>query len=270
MTFNSAFYILHPAFERAVLLVFFLIGTGWAASPYEAVQQGNARYEDGQYEAAAGHYASAAKKLPDAPEIQFNQGNAFYKQQDYGQALEHYSRVLPTADPGFESRTKYNLGNVKYQQALQALQQPQEAIPHLHSAMTYYRDSLEVDPQQQQARYNLELAQRLLRQLQPPPQSQQGQQNQRDQQQQSQQQDQQQQQASQESQDQSTESAAQDQESSDDTETQSQLASAPQTLTPEEAQRLLDVIRERAREADDLRQERRRASIHDARVNKDW
>ena len=241
MTFNSAFYILHPAFERAVLLVFFLIGTGWAASPYEAVQQGNARYEDGQYEAAAGHYASAAKKLPDAPEIQFNQGNAFYKQQD----------DICRAPAG-------------------ALQISQEAIPHLHSAMTYYRDSLEVDPQQQQARYNLELAQRLLRQLQPPPQSQQGQQNQRDQQQQSQQQDQQQQQASQESQDQSTESAAQDQESSDDTETQSQLASAPQTLTPEEAQRLLDVIRERAREADDLRQERRRASIHDARVNKDW
>ena len=45
---------------------------------------------------------------------------------------------------------KYNLGNVEYQQALQNLQRPQEAMPHLRSAMTYYRDSLEVDPQQQE------------------------------------------------------------------------------------------------------------------------
>ena len=134
-----------------------LTDTAWAASPYEAVRQGNAQYQDGQYEAAARHYSTAAEKLPEAPEIQYNQGNAFYKQQDYAKALEHYARALQTDDPILESQTKYNLGNVKYRQALQALQNPQKAITHLGSAMTYYRDSLEVDPQQQQARYNLEL-----------------------------------------------------------------------------------------------------------------
>ena len=73
------------------------------------------------------------------------------KQQDYGKAREHYTQALQTTDRTLEGKVKYNLGNVEYQQAYKT-QQPQAAMPHLRSAMTYYRDSLDVDPQQQDAR----------------------------------------------------------------------------------------------------------------------
>ncbi|HEY5866777.1 MAG TPA: tetratricopeptide repeat protein, partial [Candidatus Tectomicrobia bacterium] len=165
---------------------------GQAASPYQAVQQGNALYQSGKYAEAATQYSSASQTLPEAAEIHFNQGNAAYKQQDYHKAREHYTQALQTADRTLEGRVKYNLGNVEYQQALQNLQQPQAAMPHLRSAMTYYRDSLDVDPQQQEARYNLELSHLLLHKLQQEqPQQQQPQQQQgqpQDQQLQSQQQ----------------------------------------------------------------------------------
>ena len=272
-----------------------------ATSPYQSVQQGNALYQNGKYAEAAEQYGSAGQALPDAAEIHFNQGNAAYKQQEYSKALEHYTQALQTADRTLESKVKYNLGNVEYQQALQNLQHPQKALPHLRSAMTYYRDSLDVDPQQQDAHYNLELSHLLLHKLQQeqPQQQQQGspqddqqpdrqqqvqpdgQQQQQGQQQDGQQQDgsqpqapapdqqqgQQQQAASSEPQDQPAEQR-QDA-SQDNASPPGQPTAAQRELRPEEAARLLEAIRERSREADNQRQQRR-AKTRASRVEKDW
>ena len=275
---------------------------GQAASPYQAVQQGNALYQSGKYAEAAAQYSSASQTLPDVAEIHFNQGNAAYKQQDYRTAREHYTQALQTADRTLEGRVKYNLGNVEYQQALQNLQQPQAAMPHLRSAMTYYRDSLDVDPQQQDARYNLELSHLLLRKLQqePSPQQhtpQQQQEQPQDQQQnqpQQAQQDGQHQQAQQQQQqdrsqpqtsppdsqpDQPQPSASSEQQGQqteqrqdsapENTPPPGQQTAAQRELRPEEAARLLEAIRERGREADAQRQQRR-ARTRASHVDKDW
>ncbi len=136
-----------------------------AESPYKAVQRGNEFYEAGEYDAAGLHYATASETLPEAAEIYFNQGNVLYKQRKFLQALAHYTNALQSVKGVLESRVKYNLGNVEYRRALIAMSTPQDSMLLLRSAITYYRDSLSVDPQQQNARYNLELAHRLLRQL---------------------------------------------------------------------------------------------------------
>jgi tetratricopeptide (TPR) repeat protein len=280
------------------LVVLCLPVSGQAVSPYQAVQQGNALYQNGQYAEAAEQYGSASQMLPDAAEIHFNQGNAAYKQQEYDKAREHYTQALQTTDRTLEGKVKYNLGNVEYQQALQNLQQPQVAMPHLRSAMTYYRDSLDVDPQQD-ARYNLELSHLLLHKLQqeqqqhnPPPQEQpQDQQSQpqqarqdgqqQGQQQQSQQQDKAPQQApapdpqqSQQQQAASSEPQGQQGEehqdaSQDNAPPPGEQTAAQRDLRPEEAARLLEAIRERGREADNQRQQRR-AKARAAPVDKDW
>ncbi|WP_089721111.1 tetratricopeptide repeat protein [Candidatus Entotheonella palauensis] len=148
------------------LLCIFASTPVFANSAYEAVRQGNALYQQEQYDGASKQYATAAEQLPDAAEIHFNQGNAAYKQQDFTKALEHYNQALQIANPDLESQTKYNLGNVKYQQALQSMAKPQEAVTNLKHAMTYYRDSLDADPKHPSARYNLELAQKLMQQIQ--------------------------------------------------------------------------------------------------------
>ena len=136
-----------------------------AESPYKAVQRGNEFYEAGEYDAAGLHYATASEVLPEAAEIFFNQGNVLYKQRKFLQALAHYTSALQSVNGVLESRVKYNLGNVEYRRALIAMSTAQDAILLLRSAITYYRDSLAVDPQQQNARYNLELAHRLMQQL---------------------------------------------------------------------------------------------------------
>ena len=273
---------------------------GQAASPYQAVQQGNAFYQNGKYAEAAEQYGSASQMLPGAAEIHFNQGDAAYKQQDYGKAREHYTQALQTTDRTLEGKVKYNLGNVEYQQALQNLQQPQAAMPHLRSAITYYRDSLDVDPQQQEARYNLELSHLLLHKLQ----QEQQQQNPQQQQEQPQNQQQDQQQAQQDGQQQGQQQQSQRQDGSpqqtpspdpqqgqqqpaavseqqgqqaeqpqdasqDNAPPPGQQTAAPRELRPEEAARLLEAIRERGREADTQRQQRR-AKTQASQVDKDW
>jgi tetratricopeptide (TPR) repeat protein len=283
------------------LVALYLPVPGQAASPYQAVQQGNAFYQNGKYAEAAEQYGSASQTLPDAAEIHFNQGNAAYKLQDYSTAHEHYTQALQTADRTLEGKVKYNLGNVEYQQALQNLQQPQTAMPHLRSAMTYYRDSLDVDPQQQEARYNLELSHLLLHKLQQEhqqhsPQQQQGQpqdQQRQEQRQQAQQDGQQQDQPQSQQQDRTpqqtpapepqqeqhqqaiaSEPPGQPGEQRQDAAQEhappsGQQTAAQQELRPEEAARLLEAIRERGREADTQRQQRR-ARMQAPQVDKDW
>jgi len=138
---------------------------GPAHDAYQAVEQGNALYLAGQYEAALDEYAIAAAVWPDAPEIAINQGNAWFRRFDYDQALEHYLDALDTIDPYVSSRVRYNVGVVKYQQAIDAMQTFQDALSETRDAIDYFRDSLRLDPSLQDARYNLELAYELLRRI---------------------------------------------------------------------------------------------------------
>ena len=255
----------------SILLVLIVAAPADAVSPGEAVRQGNTLYDAGDFDAAVQQYDAAAQALPDAAAVHFNLGNALFKQQRFNAAVEHYARALMTAAPGpagLEGQLKYNLGNVAYQRALRALPDAQQALPHLQSAMTYYRDSLEVGPQQENARYNLELAHTLLRQLQHQPQPPEAPQ-------------------------------AQPTQPSDppqaDTPAEQQNVTRPgvepppqggndsagadrphpagqevRALEPEEAARLLRGIRQRAREADRQRQAWRRAGGPEEQVDRDW
>lgn len=150
-------------FALAVLLL--MPFHGQAESPYKVVERGNALYKAEEYDAAGQHYATASEALPEAAEIFYNQGNVLYKQRKFLQALAHYTNALQTVEGMLESRVKYNLGNVEYRRALIAMSTPQDSMLLLRSAITYYRDSLAIDPEQGNARYNLELAHRLMHEL---------------------------------------------------------------------------------------------------------
>jgi tetratricopeptide (TPR) repeat protein len=125
-----------------------------------AVREGNALYQSGQYEAALRQYEAAASELPDSSVIEFNRGNALFKNRDQEQALDRYLAALATDDPALASRARYNIGVVKYRQALAAAQRYEEALTLAQAAIGYFRDSLRLDGGYADARYNLELAYR--------------------------------------------------------------------------------------------------------------
>lgn len=130
-----------------------------------AVREGNALFQSGQYEAALRQYEAAAEQLPDSSVIEFNRGNALFKNREQEQALDRYLAALATDDPALASRARYNIGVIKYRQALAAAQRYEDALTLTQAAIGYFRDSLRLDGSYADARYNLELAYRFHQRL---------------------------------------------------------------------------------------------------------
>ena len=131
----------------------------------QAVREGNQLYGSGQYQAALDRYGTAAAALPESATIRFNQGAALFKNRDQDQALDRFLAALATAEPALAGRAKYNIGVIKYRQALAALHDHADALPLTHAAVRSFRESLALDPSRAEARYNLELAYRLQHRL---------------------------------------------------------------------------------------------------------
>lgn len=141
-------------------LLAFLPWFGGDQAATDAVRAGNEMYRAGRYEAALENYAAAAESLPDETAIRFNQGNVWFRLRDTDKALELYMAALATEDAQLKSRAKYNIGVTELGQALATEQSATEALARTQEAIRHFRESLELDRDQDDARYNLELAYR--------------------------------------------------------------------------------------------------------------
>lgn len=110
------------------------------------VQDGNARYAKGDYQKSLDAYDAALGENPPSPELHFDRGDALYKLGKPDEAGEEFKKALDTRDPAFKARDYFNLGNAWLQQK------------KLPEAIESYRRSLELDPSDQGAKHNLELA----------------------------------------------------------------------------------------------------------------
>jgi hypothetical protein len=122
---------------------------------HPVVEQGLKAYEDGKYEDALRAFDEAKKELPSSAAVEFNRGNALYKLGRKDEAKDAYRRVTETERSDLKEKDYYNLGNTWAQ------------MGNAKEAVSAYRKALTLDPQDEDARHNLEV---VLRKL-PPPQS---------------------------------------------------------------------------------------------------
>jgi len=134
-------------------------------SPYEAVALANRAYAEARYREAGELYEAALSQLPDSAGLHYDYGNAFFRLHDLEKAQAEYMRALDTDDGALAARVHYNLGNVHYQRSLNAMRTFRDAMTPIREAMDNYREALELDPQIADAMYNLELADRLYDEL---------------------------------------------------------------------------------------------------------
>jgi tetratricopeptide (TPR) repeat protein len=177
-----------------------LLGAPAARGDYRALnEKGNKALTEDKADEALKYYKDAEVEKPKQPVLDYNIGSALYKQNKYPEAVQRYIRALDTDDPKFQADTYYNSGN-----ALFRAEQYAEAI-------NAYKKCLEINADDNDAKYNLELARvKLKEQAQKQDKQQQNQQNNQDKQDQQQdeqqnpqdQQDQQQQQEQQQGQNQ--------------------------------------------------------------------
>lgn len=140
-----------------------------AERPQEVMKRGAEAFQAGRFEEALQAFSSLGDPPPRAyaAEILHNRAAAAFKLGQTEEARELWVRAAALADPVLEAVIRYNLGNWEYAAALAALSQEdaQTALRHLETAGANYLDAVRLDPALTDARANLELSARLIKQI---------------------------------------------------------------------------------------------------------
>ena len=111
------------------------------------IKKGNDAYEKQEYENAITNYKQATEKTPTNSTAQYNLGNALYKNKKTDEAVQAYDNALANAESKEDkSRSFYNKGVVL---------QNNNKLPECIDA---YKKALKLNPQDEDARLNLQKA----------------------------------------------------------------------------------------------------------------
>lgn len=229
----------------AVALAAFAPAAVSAGKLEDAVRKGNEAFRQARFDEAMEQYQIAETERPESPELDYNIAGALYQQQKYEEATERYTRALNSDDVGLTADAQFNLGNTHFRAG------------DFANAIKSYEEVLKLRPDDMDAKFNLELARRRLKdQMQAQPQDQQKQQQQQQQQKQDQQQNQQEQPQNQEEQQQQQQQPQEQQ--------QQQAQEKP--MSKEDAERILNALRDEQ----DIQKNIKREVIGGDYIGKDW
>ncbi len=126
---------------RRILALGGLLLAGWSplTAEHPEVAEGNRRLEAGDAEGALRSYERAEKQLGPRPEIDYDRGGALHRLGRFAEAREAYEKALETP------RGAYNLGNTLAR------------LDDTDGAIRAFRRALALDPDDEDARYNLEV-----------------------------------------------------------------------------------------------------------------
>jgi tetratricopeptide (TPR) repeat protein len=145
-------------YQQSFVVCYILLASGTLAQSDKAlIRRGNEAFQKGDYAAAADFYNRSRNKNPDNPTAGFNLGAALYRMghnDSVRAVLQEILRKKPS--PDLAAKTWHNLGNTFLS----------ERKPH--EAIEAYKNALRLNPEDDDTRYNLAYAQRLI----PPPQNQ--------------------------------------------------------------------------------------------------
>ena len=207
------------------------------------LRSGNKLYNDSLFIKAEVDYRKALDINPKSTDAMFNLGNALLMQQKVKEAMEQYESVSKVEkDKSKLAEIYHNMGVI-----LQSAKQYPQCIEA-------YKESLRNNPKDDETRYNLALAQKLLKD------QQQNQQNQDQQQQQ--QQDQKKQQQQEKNQDQ------QEQDQKDQQQQQQQQQQNKNEMSKENAQQLLNAVMQDEKNVQD--KVKKQIQIQGKKLDKDW
>jgi tetratricopeptide (TPR) repeat protein len=150
-----------------VLLVVPPIHTARAESARTSVQQGNRLYTQGNFNEAISSYEQALLEKPQAREPKFNKANSFYRLDDLAEAMDLYKEVAAESkDMKLVTKAKYNLGNCFFQRGMKQKDSDlQKALEDLKTSITHWRGVLDIDPKNEKAAKNIEVARLIIKDI---------------------------------------------------------------------------------------------------------
>ena len=145
-------------FITAVLLLTGQLLFGQMFPERKQVRQGNREYEKENYVEAEARYMGALSKNPASYEGNFNLGDSYYKQGRYEEAEQRFQQLSQVPYlPEQWAQTHYNQGNAQVRQYKSTYNKEK-----LKQALEAYKQSLRINPNDQEAKFNLAYVQKLL------------------------------------------------------------------------------------------------------------
>jgi Ca-activated chloride channel family protein len=138
-----------------------------ADSAGDLLRQGNKLYESEQFGDAISKYDQALVENPQAIEPKFNKANSYYRLDDLAKAMDLYKEAAAESkDMKLVAKAKYNLGNTFFQQGMkQRDANLQKALEDLQTSIGYWRQTLDIDPENQNAARNIEVARLIIKDI---------------------------------------------------------------------------------------------------------
>jgi tetratricopeptide (TPR) repeat protein len=260
----------------------FTLSTGFGDRVYFLNEEGNRAYREEQYEESLKKYREAQMENPDSGSILYNVGNVYYRQGNFDKAAAEYGLALQKDPPDIRTDSLFNRGNALFRagEADRRAAALDSARENYMAAIGSYRQALLLNPDDQESKFNLELAQRRLKELEKKQKEQEKQKDQeqdRDQQQSKQEQDQtgEQKDQPQEPQQPQSESGEKERESKGEPENEKQSPADQYEGTPpemkqmtrEEAETILQALKNDERKVQEFL---RKVEPTDKSVEKDW
>lgn len=142
------------AFQSAAVILLLAFGTGFTIGELE---KGNRLYRAGKYAEAAAVYEKAVANGNDSPEVRYNLGTAYLRLGKFEDAEKHLRLALREMRSDVRQRAYYNLGNRYLEQARKGNGDPQATTQMLDAALDSYKRALRLQPDDMDAKWNLEL-----------------------------------------------------------------------------------------------------------------
>jgi len=134
-----------------MILTTLTVGHASAEDFDSAGREGVAHYNANQYDMAADKFQEAQANQPENPEVAYNLANARYRLGQYEAAIEDYASVIAqTPDAHLKQQALYNQGNAYFR------------LGYLEEAVETYKKALEINPSDEDSKFNLEYAQKKL------------------------------------------------------------------------------------------------------------
>lgn len=137
----------------SLILLFYVSILGWAFGNSLASKnnEGNKLYKEGKVDEALSKWRDAQIENPDSDKLHYNIGNGLHEQKKYEDAFKEYEKSLSSKNSELQARAYYNMGNTYYR-----MSKSPEAIES-------YKKCLEINPDDEDAKYNIEFIKKKLK-----------------------------------------------------------------------------------------------------------
>ena len=265
----------------SIALLSFTVFVGWIDPATDKNEEGRQHYDEGEYDEAISKFTDAQLHLPESDSLNFNIANTHYKVGKLPEAEKSYKGILDSKDVTLKAKANYNMGNTMFKQG------------KLNEALDFYKKAIkltekesdvngdEIKGVREDAKYNYEFVQKKMEEMKEEQQEreekeEQEKQEKQDDQKQGEEQkekqeeenpDQQQQEKEQEEQDKSNKGKQENEPPPENEKSPSQPYEKKE-MTKEEAERILDALRQSERSARDMQEKEEESAPF--MIEKNW